>query len=346
MNRREFISYLASAGMYIGSGSLATFASSNEKLPKALVNATAHRGVIPTRIDAHGHTVSGLTPERVIALMDYAGISHMVLMARGRRNDALTTAIYRHSPQRILPFVSSMYPGWHRQDMRVLGRAERLLNTGIFKGVGEVMLRYYGIPSKNEPEINVPADSPFIKRLADIVVDHNAVMLVHMEPEPEAIQSLENLLDYKKDLKLIWAHCGTVARIEQWTIGHADIGNLMDRHPNLYTDIAGVQPMSLAPSGGPRRPQITDDEGKLYPEFKELLDKHSDRVLFGLDTPWIQCWDEEPFKQWVQWADKVVAQFEDGRVAERIMHKNAERLFNITYEKMDVTKSMRSEHRY
>lgn len=329
MDRREFITYCMRAGMSIGFGSLATFAYSDEKLQKTLAHTTTHRGVVPTRIDTHGHTVSGLTPERVIALMDYAGISHMVLMARGRRNDALTTAIYRHSPQRILPFVSSMYPGWHRQDKRVLGRAERLLNTGIFRGVGEVMLRYYGIPSMNEPEINVPADSPFIKRLADIVVDHNAVMIVHMEPEPEAIRSLENLLDYKKNLKLIWAHCGTVARIEQWSIGHADIGQLMDRHPNLYTDIAGVQPMSLAPSGGLRRPQITDDDGNLYPEFKGLLDKHSDRVLFGMDTPWMQCWDEEPFKQWVQWADKVVAQLEDSGAAERIMHKNAERLFNI-----------------
>ena len=329
MNRREFIGYCMKAGICIGSGSLATFASSNDNFPKALPNTIAHQGVIPTRIDTHGHTVSGLTPERVFALMDYAGISHMVLMARGRRNDALTTQIYRYNPQRILPFVSSMYPGWHRQDMRVLDRAERLLNAGIFKGVGEVMLRYYGIPSKNEPEINIPADSPFIKRLADIVVDHNAVMLVHMEPEPEAIRSLENLLDYKKNLKLIWAHCGTVARINQMTIGHADIGKLMDKHPNLYTDIAGVQPMSLAPTGGLRRPQITDDDGNLYPEFKDLLSKHSNKVLFGLDTPWIQCWDEEPFKQWVRWADKVVSQLDDSEAAKYIMHKNAERLFNI-----------------
>lgn len=329
MNRREFINCCARAGLSIGIGSLSPFASSNEKLQKPSADTTLYSGVTATRIDTHGHTVSGLSPERVIALMDHAGISHMVLMARGRRNDALTTAIYRHNPQRILPFVSSMYPGWHRQDIRVLDRAERLLNTGIFRGVGEVMLRYFGIPSKDEPEINVPADSPFIKRLADIVVDHDAVMLVHMEPEHEAIRSLENLLNYKKNLKLIWAHCGTVARIKQSTTGHYDIGKLMDRHPNLYTDIAGVQPMSLAPLGGLRRPPITDDEGNLYPDFKRLLDRHSGRVLFGLDTPWIECWNEASFKQWVRWADRVVDQLEDSGAAEKIMHKNATRLFNI-----------------
>jgi len=302
--------------------------AANETLPSAPAHANALRGVKPTRVDAHGHTVPGLTADRAISLMDKAGISHMVLMARGR-NDALTTEIYKQDPQRILPFVSTMYPGWHRQDSRVLSFAERQLSTGIFKGVGEVMLRYYGIPSKNEPVIDVPADSPFIKKLSDIVVDHNVVMIVHMEPEAEAISSLENLLDYNKKLKLVWAHCGTVAREGLKTVGHADIGAIMDRHPNLYTDIAGVQPKSVAPSGGLRRPPITDSGGNLFPRFKELLERHSDRVLFGLDTPYMECWAEEPFKRWVEWADTVVAQIGDTGAAERIMHKNAERLFNI-----------------
>jgi predicted TIM-barrel fold metal-dependent hydrolase len=288
----------------------------------------AAAGVRPTRVDAHGHTVPGLTPDRAIALMDLAGISHMVLMARGR-NDALTTEIYERDRRRFVPFVSSMYPAWHRQDERVLAYAERQLATGRFKGVGEVMLRYYGIPSKNEPAIDVPADSAFMRRLGDIVAHHDAVMLVHMEPEPEAIRALERLLDYNKKLKLIWAHCGTVARVGLNTVGHADIGKLMERHPNLYTDIAGVQPRAVAPAGELRRPPITDAGGTLLPGFKQLLATHSDRVLFGLDTPWIECWAEEPFTRWVEWADKVVGQLEDGNAAERILHKNAAALFHL-----------------
>lgn len=289
---------------------------------------SARQGIKPTRIDVHGHTVVGLTPQRVISLMDMSGISHMVLMARGR-NDVHTLDIHKHAPARILPFVSTMYPGWHRQDERVLPRAERLLKSGLFKGVGEVMLRYYGIPAMNEPAINVPADSPFIRKLSDIVQRYDGVMLVHMEPEPAAIRSLENLLADNKKLKVIWAHCGTVARIGVKTIGHADMGALMDRHANLYTDIAGVQPTSVAPSGGLRRPPITDDDGTLLPGFKALIERHSDRVLFGLDTPWIQCWSEEPFKRWVAWADTVVAQLEDADAAARILHGNAARLFKI-----------------
>lgn len=326
ISRRTFIKYGIAAAAEAMALRLEAAAALSE--PSTPPYATAHRAARPRRIDTHGHAVPGVTADRVISLMDQVGISHMVLMAYGR-NDRLTAEIYRQYPQRILPFVSSMYRAWHRQDERVLLYTENQLSTGRFRGVGEVMLRYYGIPSRNEPETNVPADSPFMKRLGDIVEKHNAVMLVHMEPEAEAMESLENLLNYNKKLKLIWGHAGTVARVGLRTIGHVDMGALMDRHPNLYTDIAGVQPMSVAPSGCWRRPPITDDRGKLLPRFRELLEKHSDRVLFGLDTPWEECWTEELFKRWVKWADNVVAQLADSGIAERVMYKNAERIFNL-----------------
>lgn len=338
ISRRSFIKYgIAATAQAIALRPEAASGLSEEKgyprppnpvAPSTAPSTTVRQKIKPTRVDAHGHTVPGLTPDRVVSLMDQAGISHMVLMARGR-NDALTREIYEANPQRILPFVSSMYPAWHRQDERLLTYAENQLNTGPYKGVGEVMLRYYGIRSKHEPEINVPADSPFMRQLADIVEYHDAVMIVHMEPESKAIRSLENLLDYNKKLKLIWAHCGTVANVGLRTIGHVDIGALLERHGNLYTDIAGVQPASIAPAGGLRRPSITDSHGVLLPQFKQLLEHHSDRILFGLDTPWIECWAEVPLTRWVKWADQVVAQLPISEMAERIMHNNAERLFNL-----------------
>ena len=316
ISRRTFIKYGIAAAAFVSSGCGIT------------TNDIYDRGVRRIRVDVHGHTVRGLTADRVISLMDKAGISHMVLMA-WPRNDSLTFEIYKQYPERILPFVSSMGRAWNRQDERVLSYTEKQLRSGIFRGVGEVMLRYYGKPLENESETNIPADSPFIKKLSDIVENYNAVMLVHMEPEAEAVSSLENLLNYNKKLRLIWAHLGQLSRVGQKTPGHSDIATLMDRHPNLYTDMSNGQPKSVAPSVKYRRFPITDDSGKLFPKIKELLKKHSDRVLFGLDTPYIDCWAEEPFKQWVKWADKVVAQLKDSEDAERIMHKNAEKLFNI-----------------
>lgn len=90
---------------------------------------------------------------------------------------------------------------------------------------------------------------------------YDSVMIIHMEPEPDAIQSLKNLLDYNKNLKLVWAHVGSTERAP----AKSKIGELMDRHPNLYTDISGIQPISLCPSGGGRRATMTDNRGNLLP---------------------------------------------------------------------------------
>jgi len=147
MSRRTFIKCGMAAAAEAMTLPLAAAAALSE--PTTVPHANPHRGARPTRVDAHGHTVPGLTADRVISLMDQAGISHMVLMARGL-NDRLTTDIHKQYPQRILPFVGTMYPAWHRQDERVLAYAENQLGTGIFNGVGEVMLRYYGIPSWQE----------------------------------------------------------------------------------------------------------------------------------------------------------------------------------------------------
>jgi hypothetical protein len=206
--------------------------------------------------------------------------------------DPLTVSICKQYPNRILPFVSTMYQAWHNQDEGMLSFAESQLATGFFKGIGEVMLRYFANTQHNEPEVNTPADSPFIKKL---------------------------------ELRLVWAHMGSTERVPV----KSRIGEIMERHPNLYTDIAGIQPMSLSPSGGARRATITDNKGKLLPEFKKILQDHNDRVLFGLDTPWQENWAEEPFKKWTEWAENVAAQLEVAGATERIMHKNAQELFKI-----------------
>ena len=323
----------------------ATISSPTARTPATIAKTAQSNIKVSKRIDVHGHIPyplpSSFTADRVISLMDHAGISQMVLMPMGLMQgadgayhnlDQLTLSIYKQYPDRILPFVSTMYQAWHNQDESRLSYAEMQLKTGKFKGLGECILRYPAEgPPRNEPEVNVPADSPFWKKVSDLAVEYDVVMSVHMEPEPDSIASLERLLDYNKELKLIWAHMGSCRGIPRYVRAIAHIGVFMDRHPNLYTDFSGMQPRNLAPTGGTRLPSITDNNGNLLPEFKKIFQDHNDRVLFfGLDTPYPENWAEYPFAVWTEWADNVVAQLEDRDVAERIMHKNAEELFKIS----------------
>jgi predicted TIM-barrel fold metal-dependent hydrolase len=266
--------------------------------------------------------------------MDGAGISHMVLMGWNPNNDTLTKSIYDQYPNRIVPVLSAMYAAsQERLSEKMLPYVENQLAKGVFKGVGEVLLRYYAgyAGHVNEPQWNEPADSPLMKKLSDIVIKHDAVMIIHMEPELDCIKSLQNLLDYNKELKLVWAHFGSMDR-KVVPPSQSKIGEIMDTYPNVYADISGIEPGDLCPKGGARRCSITDAHWDLPPEFKKLLQDHSDRVLFGLDTPWQENWDQGSctFPKWVEWGQYVAGQLNDAGVAEAVMHKNAERLFKIS----------------
>ena len=70
MNRREFLNYCVKTGMAIGFGSLSSCVTTNKALPTAPGHATARQGVKPARIDAHGHTVLGLTAD-IITIIKY-----------------------------------------------------------------------------------------------------------------------------------------------------------------------------------------------------------------------------------------------------------------------------------
>ncbi len=336
ISRRKFLKHGVGLGIAAAAG-LASVSLQTDRLVRGLeTNYTgADQNVTnPTRIDVHGHNHTGLSADGAIALMNKAGISQMVLMAlndvkeiKQGSHDNQTVSIYKQYPDRFLPFVSTMYQSWYDQDESVLSWAETQLSSGIFKGVGEVLLRHIN-PSYEV--INISADSPFIKKLGDIVVKYNVVMTVHLEWTDDAVASLGKLLEYNKQLKLIWAHLGDIRHSveDSFTLHtYPSLGEILDRYPNLYVDFSNMQP--ALPSAPDRLPAMTDKDGSLPPELKRFFIKYSDRVLWGLDTSGAVDWADEPFTKWTQWADNVVAQLEDQNAADRIMYKNAAKLFNI-----------------
>lgn len=341
--RRKFIKHgVATAGA-------AVLGLAGYSLLRKTAHATAETTVNPSaRIDVHGHIPNGTLPpdswfyssfaaDNVISLMDKAGIARMVIMPSGMRKignqwqplDNLNLTMCNKYPNRIIPFLSTMYPAWNNPPQEtVLSFADSQLASGLFKGVGELMVRYYVPPGRtNEPEVNIPADSPFMKRLSDIVVKYDVPMSAHMVAEPDSVQSLENLLNYNPKLKFIWAHMGFWISKPHNPPNDTPIGEMMDSYPNLYTDISALQ----AKDGRwPPGTSLTDKNGVLYPKFKKILQDHSDRVMFGLDTPYLENWAESHFVNWTSWADSVVAQLGDQEIVEGIMHKNVEKLLKLT----------------
>jgi hypothetical protein len=158
---------------------------------------------------------------------------------------------------------------------------------GYFRGVGEFHI--YGDA----------AQRPLVKQVVDFAAARNLYLLAHCD---EAALSI--LLAHNRSAKIIWAHTGFSTPTER-------VRELLETHPELMGE--------LSYRGG-----ITQGDGKLASEWRELLARHSDRFLLGSDT-WInERWFGydtimQTYRGWL-------AQLPEAQ-ARRIAHGNAERLF-------------------
>ncbi|MBI2088598.1 MAG: amidohydrolase family protein [Deltaproteobacteria bacterium] len=295
-------------------------------------------------IDAHGHLNGDVLAETLIALMDRAGVSRMVLMARyygaragGLGSDEQALAYATKYPGRFIPFVAGQRPvlvsrmRWlspDRQAEDLLRNAEAKLRSGEFYGLGEFIMLHYAYTTRHgetggEQDVNVPVDSPLMRRFADLATAYRVPLLIHLEAEPDAVAQMARLLEYASSTKVIWAHnCGRASANQ--------IKTLLARYPNLLCDLGG---MMATPDSGyghywPRRTPwmhlIEDGSGQLYPDMKALYEAYPDRFLIGTDaahTPALADYERRihRFRQ-------ILSNLQP-ETTQRLAFKNAEELF-------------------
>ena len=279
-----------------------TFAPSPTSVPTQIPNATQASGLIESSIcttggttiseqleylgpliDAHVHlAIWGFTYpiESLIAAMDEAGIVKAIV------HDDFETAMSAHNryPERIVPFIRARSP----QKDESLTKLEEELNTGEFYGIGEVSLRHWsrrmgqkeGAATSLEGQkrqagggkgVETPGNSPNMKSILDLAAQYDVPVAVHLDNVYS--DELEGLLDHNRKGIVIWSHVGTTPK--QMT-DPALVSRMMDKHLNLYADLSAVSPYM-------GRSSLLDLEGNLDEHWMELLERHSDRFLFGID---------------------------------------------------------------
>lgn len=291
-------------------------------------------------IDAHGHLQAKMSAEDLIGLMDLAGVSRMVLqpsVGLGATDEqALDYA--RRFPGRFIPFIGFQdgplaTPGelWlnpNQQELNFLSTVESKLRGGKFFGWGEIVLRYYGHEATpaggKEPEINRPADSPLMFRIADLGARYRTPMNIHAEGEPLVVAAMGRLLTSYPDAQVIWAHnCGRQSASE--------IRRLLNGHPNLSCDLGGMtNTRDGYGSGWPRMMPWTflvdDLSGQLSPEMKELFDDLPDRFMVGMDVYFLNS-----YQFYLPRASRFRAWFHQltPATAAKLAHENAERILRL-----------------
>ncbi len=156
---------------------------------------------------------------------------------------------------------------------------ERAMKTGLYKGFGEIGLHHMQSVKRN-PNMTIPADHPWMLRLADIAATYDVPIDIHMEATDDTLPALERLLAHNRKTKIVWAHAG-------WSeLGNATADvweRLMARHSNLF---GSIKHRSLNNKHASRKVALRDRDGRIEADWLRLFERFTDRFMIGADiTP-------------------------------------------------------------
>lgn len=243
--------------------------------------------------DAHMHYSRGAwdaySPAQILTKLDRAGVARALVSSTP---DDGTMKLLSFAPGRVVPafrpYRKSTDLGRWYENPDLLAYSEARLAQGRHRAFGEVHL--YRPENLNTPEM---------ARYLDIIAGKG----LFLQPHADA-QVVEALFRKRPDLKILWAHAGF---FESASV----VGRMLDRYPALWTELS-YRAGAVMPGDA------------LDPEWKALLIRHADRFMIGTDTWAVDRWHDYQgligeHREWLKLLPPDVA--------EKIAHKNAEKLF-------------------
>jgi len=292
-------------------------------------------------IDVHGHLQQAMSAEELVRLMDEAGVSRMVLQATHgpqRGTDAQALSYARKYPTRFVPFIGFQNrppigppESWRNPTpaaLAFLDGVEAKLRGGGFSGLGEIVLRYHGHFEQGRnccPEVDRPADSPLMFRIADMATRFQVPMIIHAEGEPKVVAGMERVLKSYPNATVIWGHnCGRQSA--------EAIERLLSNYANLYCDLGGMTYTrergygASWPRSTPWTFPIETGFGRLLAEMKELFERFPDRFMVGMDVYFNEAY--RFFPERVHRFRQLLSELSPA-TARKLAYENAERVLKL-----------------
>jgi len=296
-------------------------------------------------IDAHGHLGASFDWATMAHVMDQNNVSRQIVMARyypgpagaadQPGNDKLALDLASKYPGRFFPLVGMQRPEltgankWLNPDAAVealLREAEAKLATGQFRGIGEVIVKHFAYSSGPHAEQENPIYSPFAQRLSQLAARFDVPIVLHMEGSPHLVKDFARLLRENFQVRYVWAHnCGrSKAPV---------IRAMMENHPNLYGDLAGMTNVEEARYGNglPRMEEYTaliEKNGAIFPEMRELYEAFPERFMLGMDVAHAPGMNPTNYGRRAQRFRELLAQL-PGQTATAFAERNAIRIFKL-----------------
>jgi hypothetical protein len=250
----------------------------------------------PPIFDAHIHynrdAWSVYSVDEALAILDQAGVYRAFVSSTP---DEGSVQLHERAPDRIVldlrPYRTPSDPATWARDPSIVSYLEERLGELPYRGIGEFHL-LPGDVQKGE----VPRD------VAELAVQYGLILHAHADAD-----AVEELLQLRPDIRVLWAHAGMSA-------SPATVRRLLELHPNLWVELA--LRTDVAPGG------------RLDRAWAALFLDYPDRFMIGTDT-WIPSqWTRLPtlMAEVRVWLRQL-----PGDVAKGIASGNAERVLTSAF---------------
>ena len=205
------------------------------------------------------------TPEQALAFMDAEAISHAVVIGKPTE---YALKLKRLAPKRIVafygPYRDSMdWLLWQRKES-LIPKVETALASGEYQGIGELHIIGGGFAKTKDKSV-------VLKAFLELAAKYDVPIMIHTEfSKPSYMLAI---CEAHRKSKIIWAHAGAILQ-------PADVDVVMSKCPNVWSGMAARDPWRYVDN------QHTDENGKLFPEWKALMLKYPNRFMVGSDTVW------------------------------------------------------------
>lgn len=281
-------------------------------------------------ISTHSQYDDQIPTEEIVRILESAGVTRVILSARGELNNKSIILAARQYPDLIFPAIRTKTGIYLRQDK---GRWRKYINkttrSGKFAGFQELLLYHAPKISKKgkklAPEVFVRIDDPLIATVIEAAGDNDWPVPLHYEfravndERREAfLAQMKVVLDNHLKQAFTLMHMGQ--------LGPREVRALLDQHANLYFHLsmtANVYRRSQYPWTA-----MFVEKGKsgtLQPQWKAIIEEYPDRFLLTFDGvfPWI--WRRDVPEDVAEW--RAALGTLPPRAADLIAHGNAERLW-------------------